>query len=222
MYICNNKKYHVFAICLQMVFFCIISNCTGLKVNHYTEQTVSKPIDGNILKKGEFLKKPRYYPSGNLDYMQDITKRDNSLFFSSAKEYNNSQYNIAVKYLNDYNVLLKTNAELLEENVKSGNFDISSDEMTKKMELGEARNYPLKDNILIMQKLYSEDEKIARPPYMKEYIDIYSSSNEAKDNEQNQDEPVAIDGTEQVELSKKLSNEDKRNQYVEHYLAMSE
>ncbi len=188
--------------------------------NHHTEKNASKPIDGNVLTKGEFANKPKYYPQGNLEYMTDIARRDNKVFFASSREYNDLQYQIASAYLNEYDILLKTNAEELESEIKKGNFGTTSYKMTEKMELGEMRKYPLKQNILSLQNLYNEKEKVAKPLYLKEFLDKYEILN----NEALQEQSLVTNSSinDNVEISEKLSKDEKRNKYVEHFLAMSD
>lgn len=199
--------------------FCLF-NCGGLHINHYTEKNASKPIDGNLFTKGEFSNKPQYYPQGNLEYMNDISKRDNKIFFASCREYNDLPYNIASDYLNEYDILLKTNAEELENEIKKGNFGTTSYKMTEKMELGEMRKYPLKENILSIQNLYNEQEKVAKPLYLKEYLDKYDTQKD--DDLKKQEVEIKNDIDKNVEISEKLSKEEKRKKYVEHFLAMSD
>lgn len=205
---------------LVLMFSFFLFNCGGLNINHYTEKNASKPIDGNLFTKGEFANKPKYYPQGNLEYMTDLTKRDNKVFFASSREYNDLQYNISSDYLNEYDMLLKTNAEELEDEIKKGNFGTTSYKMMEKMEVGEMRKYPLKENIISIQNLYNENEKIAKPLYLKDYLDKYDKQQDLGLNEQKVEIRNNID--EKVEISEKLSKDEKRNKYVQHFLAMSD
>ena len=157
---------------LICIFICTLwlSGC-GLQVS-YKANRPNDPKTKSFFDGDKYTRNTKY-PEGNLQYLQKPEKRNNEKYFASAREYSKLRHNIAKEYISDYTLLLNTDAEELENAVKAGQFGMSGDEILSKMETGELRAYPLKDNVLVMQKLHNEKDKIAKPHYMDEYIDIY-------------------------------------------------
>ena len=200
---------------LICIFICTLwtSGC-GLQVS-YKANRPNDPKTKSLFDGDKYTKNTKY-PEGNLQYLQKPEKRNNEKYFASAREYSKLRHNIAKEYISDYTLLLNTDAEELENAVKAGQFGMSGDEILSKMETGELRAYPLKDNVLVMQKLHNEKDKIAKPHYMDEYMDIYKKVE--KPVKQEVDDVITAN-YQKFHTQTNLSNEDIRNQYIEHYLA---
>lgn len=208
----KNINYEIYSFIF--VFTCLFLSGCGLNVS-YKANRPNDPKTKSIFDGDKYTKNTKY-PEGNLEYLQKPEKRNNEKYFASAKMYNRIKHNVAKTYINDYTTLLNTDAEELENAIKTGQFGMSGEEILNKMEAGELRAYPLKDNLLIIQKLQNEKNKIAKPDYMSEYIDIYEKVEKPIKKETDN---VITANYQLFHNSTNLSNEEKRNKYVEHYLA---
>ena len=197
-----------FCIFFQILLFC---SCDGVIANHYPNR-INGPIDGSKSKNKERFEIV-YYPQGNLNHLDDRKRRDNNVYFASAKRYNELQYNIAKGYLENYAKFLKIDAKELEQMLKNEQLGVRGDEILAKMEVGDLPVHPLKGNVLVMQKLKDEDDKIAFPDYMDDFLNIYSDdTKKAKKIEEKETANSPI-------YAMNVAN--FRDAYVDYYLSLS-
>ena len=152
--------------------------CDGIIMNHYASRA-NEPIDGTYGNK-RFNSKDVNYTQGNLEHLTDRKKRDNNLYYASAKKYNTMNYQIAKEYLGNYQKFLRVDAKELENGMKEEQYGVKGKDLVRKMEAGILPVYPLRGNIEEMQILKDEYNKIAFPDYMDEYLNVYKNNDEDK------------------------------------------
>jgi len=201
---------YVFLI-FQILLLC---SCDGVIANHYASR-LNGPIDGSKSSNKERFEIV-YYPNGNLEHLNDRKTRNNNVYFASAKRYNDLQYDVAKDYLENYAKFLKIDAKELEQMVKNEQLGVKGEEISRKMEVGELPVHPFKGNVLVIQKLKDEDDKIAFPDYMSEFLDIYQGV------EGKNDKPVEVQEKNTSSNSVYAMNAvDFRDAYVDYYLSLS-
>ena len=83
-----------------LLFLSIITLCgcaDGVLMSKHVKRS-NGPIDGPT-SDGSFSHKKAVYVEGNLEYLDDYKKRDNSLYFDSIKKNNKTNYKIAENYI---------------------------------------------------------------------------------------------------------------------------
>ena len=108
---------------------------------------------------------------------------------------------------------LKVDAKELEFGLSNDLYGLKSEEILAKMESGTLQPYPIKGNIIAMQTLQDEYNKIAFPDYMDEYLDIYENK---KEKEIQQYFDVINDN---MEYPVEMLYRDPRDRYLYKYLA---
>ena len=197
-------------IIFQILWLC---GCDGIIANHYPNR-VNGPIDGSKIKNKERFEVV-YYPQGNLSHLDDRKKRDNNVYFASARRYNDLQYNVAKGYLENYAKFLKIDAKELEQMLKQEQLGVRGEEILAKMEVGDLPVHPLKGNVLVMQKLKDEDDKIAFPDYMDEFLNVFP-------NDTSKAEKIKKEKQETISSPiYAMSAVDFRDTYVDYYLSLS-
>ena len=202
------KKIFLFIFLLPIISGC---NGDGIIGNHYASRA-NQPIDGSLIG-GKFDTEDKYYPNGNLEHLNDRKFRDNDIFFKSERRYNRLKYDIAKEYVGNYMKYLKVDAKELEYGLANEVYGLKGEEILAKIENGTLQPYPMKGNILAMQVLQDEHNKIAFPDYMDEYLDIYEDNKE-KEIQQHFD---II--SEDREYPEEMLYTDPRDRYLHKYLA---
>lgn len=162
-----------------LLFLSIITLCgcaDGVLMSKHVKRS-NGPIDGPT-SDGSFSHEKAVYVEGNLEYLSDYKKRNNSLYFDSIKKNNKTNYKIAENYIKEYQRFLRVDADELENMIQSDQSGKSSAYMIRKMEAGELQKYPIKENIKAMQNLKDEKDKMAFPNYMDEYLNIKEKSSD--------------------------------------------
>ena len=200
---------------LLFFLFITLSGCgDGVLMNKHIKRS-NGPIDGPT-GDGSFSHKRAVYVEGNLEYLSDYKKRDNSLYFNSVRKNNKSNHQVAENYIREYQKLLRIDTDELEDIIKSDQSDKNGARMFRKMEAGKLERYPITENIKAIQYLKYEKDKMAFPEYMDEYFDL---------REESSDDDIGYiaeldngDAKEKIELQQKV--EDKfltRDEYVDFY-----
>ena len=190
-----------------------LSGCNGIIFNHYASR-YSQPLDGTY-GNDRFDPNDVNYTQGNLEYLKDRKTRNNVIYYASARKYNQLNYEIAKEYIGNYQKYLKVDSKALEDEMKKEHLGVKGEEILNKMELGELPVHPLRGNIEAMQKLYDEDNKIAFPDYMSEYLDIYANGAEKKNIKQ-------LEGDNDPMYAFADINVYDRDSYVKKYLGWSD
>lgn len=198
-------------ILLFLLIITLYGCADGVLMSKHVKRS-NGPIDGST-SDGSFSHEKAVYVEGNLEYLSDYKKRNNSLYFDSIKKNNKTNYKIAENYIKEYQRFLRVDADELENMIQSDQSGKSNAYMIRKMEAGELQKYPIKENIKAMQNLKDEKDKMAFPSYMDEYLNI---------KEKNSDDIGYIAGLDyDLEEKKKHKNtEDKiitRDKYVDFY-----
>lgn len=216
-FILNRLYYFVFVLLLTQ-----LSSC-GLHVNYKSDKFGNAPVAGGTKKGKEYKEAAAYYPTWNVKNIEENKKNLNAEYYASANFYNDMQYDVAKNYIEGYNSMLNISAEELQDALQNGKFDTSSKEIVEKVDIGQVRAYPPINNVIMVHKLNDEEQKMAIPSYLDDYIeDFLTKDVDAEKNQSESNENTIISATDDVKDYRNLSNDEKRDRYIEKQLAFTD
>ena len=166
-------------ILLLLLLFSFCTGCDGIIMSKRVVRS-NGPIDGTSLSGSRFKKNDIRYAQGNLKYLNNRKTRDNSIYFASINEYNTIDYKIAKDYINNYQKFLKVDPDELEYMLKVEQYGKKNKDISRMMEAGVLPKHPVENNIRTIQLLNEEDNKMAFPDYISEYLDVNRKNDNSK------------------------------------------
>ena len=216
-----NKVYFISFVLLSFQ----LTSC-GLHVNYKSDKFGTAPVAGGTMEAKKYKEAPAYYPVWNVKNIGENEKTLDPLYYSSLNHYNDMYYNISKGYMEGYNSMLNVNIDELKLGLESGDFDTSSQDIVEKTNIGLVRAYPPLNNILIVQKLKNENQEIAIPSYIEDYVGSFlideeeSVNSSSGANVSNDDQITSLYND--IKDYRNLSNDEKRDRYVEKQLAFTD